>query len=451
MRTNAPIERWPKPLGADAYTGVLGDMVKAIAPETEADPAAILVQMLIMFGNCIGRTPKFRVGADVHHVNLFGVIVGATAKGRKGMSESQAEHVFELVDDDWRRDCIKTGLSTGEGLIWTIRDEIRNPHPVKEKGRIVGTEDAIDDPGVKDKRLLVVESEFAKALKVIDRDGNTLSPILRSAWDSDDTKPLRTMTKTSNAKATAPHVSIIGHITSDELRRALTVTEMSNGFGNRFLWVLAKRSKELPHGGKQVSVEQLAPKLTRAVAAARASATLTRDKAANQLWESIYSTLSADRPGLLGAMTARAEAQTLRLSCLYALADGSAVVTPKHLRAALAVWVYAFESAAILFGDRLGDPVADAILAYLRNVWPESVTRTEIYSDLFQRNRSAADINRSLALLQTHRLAAVERDHSGDGRPVDRWRYLENAINELDAISLFAEVLKDSDAGDVTH
>lgn len=78
---NGPTARpWPRPLREAAYQGVLGEIVKAIEPETEADAAAILVQMHVLFGNVIGRTPHFRVGADVHHLNLF---VGSSERRRR--------------------------------------------------------------------------------------------------------------------------------------------------------------------------------------------------------------------------------------------------------------------------------------------------------------------------------------------------------------------------------
>src|SRR5215207_1656623 len=105
--------------------------------------------------------------------------------------------------------------------------------------------------------------------------------------------------------------------------------------------------------------------------------------------------LSAGRPGLLGSMTARAEAQVMRLACLHAVADRSSVVTVDHLRAALAVSRYCFASARALCGDRLGHPIADEIFAALRRVWPESLTRTEI-SGLFHRNRPASEITQAL-------------------------------------------------------
>jgi hypothetical protein len=92
-----------------------------------------------------------------------------------------------------------------------------------------------------------------------------------------------------------------------------------------------------------------------------------------------------------------------------------------HLRAALEVWRYCFESAAYIFGDRLGDPPADEILAALRDAAPESLTRKEIMHDVFHRNRSAAEISRALAVLLECRLARREEDRSGEGRPAERW------------------------------
>ncbi len=99
----------------------------------------------------------------------------------------------------------------------------------------------------KDNRLLIVEGEFSSTLKVLNREGNTLSPVVRNAWDSGD---LNTLVKNNPAKATGAHISIIGHITKQELLKHLDETEAANGFGNRFLWVYVDRSKILPEGGR---------------------------------------------------------------------------------------------------------------------------------------------------------------------------------------------------------
>ena len=115
---------------------------------------------------------------------------------------------------------------------------------------------------------------------------------------------------------------------------------------------------------------------------------MRRDDGARDLWHRVYPDLSRDVPGLLGAVTARAEAQTMRLACLYVLQDRSPVVRREHLESALAVWRYCEDSARFIFGDALGDPVADEILRALRRA-DDGLTRTEI-NNLLGRNRAAS-------------------------------------------------------------
>lgn len=92
----------------------------------------------------------------------------------------------------------------------------------------------------------MLEQEFAQVLKVLAREGNTLSPVVRQAWDS---KPLQTMVRHSPLRAREAHIAIVGHITRDELLRYLNATELANGFFNRFLLIAVDRSKLLPFGG----------------------------------------------------------------------------------------------------------------------------------------------------------------------------------------------------------
>jgi hypothetical protein len=418
-------DRWPKPLDKKAYHGVFGDIVTTIAPETEADPVAILLELLVMFGNCVGRTPHFKVGETAHHMNLFVAIVGRTSRGRKGTAHALAKHIFREVDEEWAHRCLASGLSSGEGLIWHVRDPIEKPR--KDKGGVVDGEMVLEDAGVTDKRLVAVETEFASTLKVMMRDGSTLSPTCRHAWDGDD---LRTLTKNFPATSTGPHISIIAQVTQPELLRYLEATETANGFGNRFLWALVQRSKELPEGGRRVSLDAFIRRLQTAVSAARRGPTqLRRAKGLEPFWAAAYHELLFEWPGMLGSMTARGEALVMRLACLYALADETHTVAKAHLQAALAVWKYCFDSVACLFGDRLGDPVADAILSELRRLAPESLTKTEI-AGLFHRNKPASDINRALGVLAKFKLAKMDKDRSGDGRPIERWFYCGDEINE---------------------
>jgi len=407
---------WPAALDDAAFHGLAGDLVRTIDPHTEADPVAILVQFLVAFGNAVGRGPHFLAEADRHGPNLFAVCVGETAKGRKGTSWGQARRIVEMADESWPEHIV-SGLSSGEGIIWQVRDPIEKQEAIKEKGRVTDYQTVVVDEGVVDKRLLVFEGEFAGVLRVLSREGNTLSAVIRNAWDTGN---LRTLTKNSPAVATGAHISIIGHITRDELLRHLSNTEAANGFANRFLWLRVRRSKLLPEGGS-LSQDELAPliqQVQNAQAFALSRMEMRRDDEARAIWHAVYAELSEGQPGMLGAITARAEAQVMRLALIYALLDMSAVIGAAHLRAALAVWEYAEASAEFIFGDRMGDPNADRIIDALKRN-PSGLTRTEI-RDLFNKNLSAERIEVALAALLRSGNANCLTENT-NGRPAERW------------------------------
>ena len=93
---------WPV-LGAAAYHGLAGEVVSTLAPQTEADPVALLLQYLVYFGNAVGRGPYYQVENDKHFANLFLLLVGETAKARKGLSAGRIRHIFDTADPDWAR------------------------------------------------------------------------------------------------------------------------------------------------------------------------------------------------------------------------------------------------------------------------------------------------------------------------------------------------------------
>jgi DNA replicative helicase MCM subunit Mcm2 (Cdc46/Mcm family) len=157
-----------------------------------------------------------------------------------------------------------------------------------------------------------------------------------------------------------------------------------------------------------------------AVAHAERVQLMTRDDAAAALWAQIYPRLSTGRPSLFGAVTARAEAQVMRLALLYALADCAEAIEREHLEAALEVWRYCFDSAAYIFGTRLGDTTADRILEALRDAGAEGLRRWAI-SNVFDGHKSTAEIERALNLLATYGLAEKDLVETA-GRPSERWR-----------------------------
>lgn len=400
---NSDSSSWPAPINDLALQGLPGEIVRTIEPETESDPVAILIQTMTVFGNIIGTTPHFRVEADKHSLRLFSVIVGATSKARKGTSGGIVTRLFEDIDDEWSRNRIKSGLSSGEGLTY----HVRNPS-VGFKGQ--------DDPGILDKRLLVIESEFASVLKSASREGNILSATIRQAWDSGN---LSTLTKNNPVNATDAHISIIGHITQDELKRYLSQTEVFNGLANRFLWICVKRSKILPEGGRihEMDLTPLADKIRDAVGFAKSVEEIKRDSEARKIWMNIYPELSEGQPGLIGAVLSRAEAQVMRLACIYALMDCSQIIRKDHLWAAVALWDFAVASVRYIFKGKTGDDIADKIYAALHEA-STGLTRTDI-SNLFDRHESKERIDEALELLRKCRRINIFRQDTG-GRPVER-------------------------------
>jgi hypothetical protein len=216
---------WPEMAGV-AYHGLAGNVVRIIEPHSEADTNALLVQFLTVAGNLMGRTAYYQVESDRHHPSIFSVMVGDSSKARKGTSWGRVRALGSIADPEWFGDRVKGGLSSGEGLIDQVRDERR------EWNKKTGCEEVVDS-GVKDKRLMVVEPEFASALSVAERHGNTISPIIRNAWDG---VKLATLVKNSPLSATGAHISILGHVTIDELRARITRTDLANGFANRFIF-----------------------------------------------------------------------------------------------------------------------------------------------------------------------------------------------------------------------
>jgi hypothetical protein len=363
------------------------------------------------------------VGCTRHGVNLFSVVIGETSKARKGTATDCALDMLAKVDAGFMSSRLRSGLSSGEGLIQAVRDAREEDVPIRAKdGSPLRFERQWVDNGEPDKRLLVVESEFASVLQQTGREGNILSAVLRDAWDG---RPLRILARSNKDSCQQPHISLIGNVTAEELKRLLTTTDRANGFGNRILWCCSRRSKLLPYGGRPVDStkrDALVERLRQAVEAAGEIGVVQFDEEAYYAWDNVYAILSQGASGLFGSMTARAEAQVVRLSTLYALLDRSPLIRLEHLKAAQEVWGYCEESVRFIFGDVLGDETADAILQLLKNA-PQGMTQTEINRS-FGSHKPAAEMGRALALLQGKGKLQAEQESTG-GAKSTRWTFCE--------------------------
>lgn len=358
-------EPWPAAPTLALRHGIVGPLLDRLVPATEADPVALLTTFLVAFGSAAGRGPHALVsGATRHGINLFAGIVGRSGKGRKGSGLDLALRPLRDADPAWVEERIVSGLASGEGLVHAVRDAVTRTEPVREGKEIVDYAPVVVDPGVEDKRLLVVESELGAALRVCKRDQSTLSPMLRAAWDG---SKLRTLSKNSPEVATDPHVAVIGHIVVEELRKLMSDADVYGGLANRFLWILSRRSKLLPDGGELEDLGDLTPRIAALLAQAKATGRMRRTSAAAHLWAHEYGRLtSVPESGIVGAALGRGEAITLRLSMVYALLAGRREIDVDDLRAAIDLWDYAAASTRLIFGAASDTPLEARVLAAIQ-------------------------------------------------------------------------------------
>lgn len=427
------IKPFPVPNGK-CFHGLAGEFIRLVEPHTEASIMALLSQFLVYFGNIIGRAAHFKIEGDKHYTNLFCVLIGNTASGRKGTSLGRVKQIFEGIDAYHEKECLVSGLASGEGLLYRVRDAQYTQKKNKDTKEI---EDVLLDGGVSDKRLLTTEGEFAQVLRVQGREGNTLSSFIRNLWDHGTAQ---SMTKNSPLKTTDAHVSIVGHITKAELLTTLTDVESANGYANRFLFFAVERDKLLPFGSdfSNVEIGRLQDKLCAAIEFARQKGVMNFSIEASELWASVYERLETSRFGYLAKLTQRASPYVLRLSLIYALLDRSSLIEKPHLEAALAVWQYSEDSARYVFGEKLDNQTAERILTALKENSETGLTRTEI-RNLFDRHISNEKLNSALSHLYESKLAEPRKEET-KGKPKEIWFVCVKSVE-----SVFSQEVKSNE------
>jgi hypothetical protein len=202
----------------EALYGLPGDVVKTLAPSTEADPAAMLLTFLSMIGNVIGSEPHVEFGGASHPGRLFTLIAGDAATGRKGTSLAVIEKLFDEAAPDWHETRVLRGLQSPEAMIERVKDDPQG-----------------------DPRLLMVESEFARLLQTMARTGG-FGAQLRRAWDGSS---LEVQTKKKSAAASTPHISMIAHITPEELMKRRGQVQQAGGLESRLLYAYVSASHKV--------------------------------------------------------------------------------------------------------------------------------------------------------------------------------------------------------------
>ncbi len=366
----------PKPDEAMLY-GLIGDVGKAAAQTTEANRYAVAAGFMSFLSAAVGRDVYYLVGNTKHHARLFTLHVGRTARGRKGDAMSLVTRIRQVIEERHSQAGNLTdpfcgghhfgGLSTREGLALLIHD-----------GYMQGKDEV---PAIDDKRLWVVESEFANVLHQAKRDGNTLSAALRDAWDGVGIRPA---TKTARLWASDPHISLSAAITPSELLGLMESRELSNGFANRFLifWAERERIEPFPKPTHPSLVESFALRTMEVIRFAMGDYPSVANTRALELstdarteYARLYcGELSAVADGeKVTALLERRAPMLIRMASLFALTDLTLTIEVRHIHAALAWTRFHRDSVKFIFNDAAGEDAArestDAarkILEYLK-------------------------------------------------------------------------------------
>lgn len=388
----------PRPDPACLY-GMVGEVARAGAENTEANPHAIALNMMVYLSAAIGRGAYSYVGNTRHHARLFGLHVGRSGRGRKGDALSLLYRIDTAVraKGAFIAPQVHTGgLSTREGMALMIHD-----------GWTAGKTEV--EP-IHDKRLLVIEPEFANVLHQGKRDGNTLSSALRDAWDGGSIKPA---TKGQpRVWASNPHINLSAGITPGELLGLMAARDLTNGFANRFLTIWAERTRLIafPTATSQDDVDALAERVIEVIRfggghrfAERDVRQITMTVAAETLFTQLYrSELNDQSAGeRITALLERRAPVLRRLAMLFALCDLEWQVDLRHIEAAMAWIRYWTESVKFIFSDAVAEmdtavthDAAQKILSFLEKHPP--ATRSQVTRDCFGGHTSKTVIDAAL-------------------------------------------------------
>ncbi|MDR3476612.1 MAG: DUF3987 domain-containing protein [Gammaproteobacteria bacterium] len=366
-----------------AFYGVLKEFVNKAGSNSEASPVAISANVIAFFCAVLGRDVYQWIGDSKIHCRPFFLLSGKSGKARKGTSEALPRRVFMRVDEILQKrnndhQCLNIhigGLSSGEGICYAIRDAKNN------------------DLGVADKRLLVIEAEFSNVLSNSRRETSTLSPVIRNLFDGRNLSPL---TKNNQTSASDPHVVIIGHITSDELKSKISKSvEVTNGFLNRFLICYVAREKlvALPHATLPEDIDILANKIVEILgyislkkSDSDGGVEIRMTAESERFWKKLYSRISQDSPGIVGSLLARSELYCRMLAMIFAVLDKNVSIEISHIKAAICWMKYVKDSVWHMFGN-IEQQYRDAEVYELA---------TKIFDLLRIRSMSSTEISKSL-------------------------------------------------------
>lgn len=397
---------WPSPLADCCFQNAIGEYVLANDPNTEADPIGVLMQLFEYFGciigQLLGKDARFRLNHATHYTNDYLLIIGGSGKeGRKGTSLSDAEAPvvrggFGLFIPINRM----PGASTGEAIIAALQDPDPEPAPDPEVKLSKRTKPRSSLRMLGDGRLMITATEFSRLQTCMKRETNTLSPVLRQAWDG---RTLSLNTKNDPITSSMAHVSLIAHSTEAEFHAGTDNVQKLNGVLNRYQFCMVKASKSLPFPGQTADrhLEAVADAMIASrkwIDAADGGREFHLASSGRNLWRGFYD--QSGKPtgdAILDAMCARDTSHVLRWAMRFAALECTAGIERRHLEPAIDIWRRCRESVVYMLG---GASRSEALVIHdaLSQAGKKGMSRTQI-SAMFHRHKSRDDITALLFIL----------------------------------------------------
>jgi len=384
-----------------AFYGLLGRTARQLAAETEADEASVLLSLLVAWGNIVGPTYRMPLGSGSVGTNLYVAVLGRTGS-RKSEGLNAGHAFFSPVIPGWSPQHVLSGLSSGEGLI---------QHLVTHAG----------EPG--DVRLLIKLSELGRLLRISQRGGETLSMVIREAWDGGALQSPRVKDPVG---VDASHVSVIANITPDELAAEAQPQDWANGLINRFVLCYNESTKELPLGGEfEAAAEPLRQQWAAVWANLPPPERMALSPEAATQWRSLYHQIRERQRQAV--YPPRLDTHILKLAMAYALADASTTVHLEDLAAGACIGEYHTEVLQQFQRlSRTGNDLADTIWWWFADHPDATPTRTEIQRKVCGGHTRSHALTTALQILVDQHLVdiqnAVVTDRQGRQRTIQHFR-----------------------------
>jgi len=381
-------------LGADAYHGSVGEYMAHVAEHSEAHPAAVGFTILAYLGVWLERSVIYTAGRAIrHHPNLWGALVGETSSGGKGVAGDTAELLLDEIDPMIVRGHSINGIASGPALIDRLRPEEEGQPP---------------------RRVVVHEHELANVLKLCEREGSTLSGDLRKAFDL---KPIGNHTRGHGDRTAEGYfLGAIGSITPTELHYLLTTVSIENGFANRWLLLHCEIGEPTPLGDTidDEVLRRVAATITNSIVGAiGATYRITPDLV--DIWRPFYLERRkglAHESSIVRSFANRQPAHAARLAITFAGIDGSPVLRPSDLHAAIAWCDYALDTVRYVFGSGMTGH-ARKLLDAIRRAGRKGLSRTD-QSAVFGRHLDAEELDAVCRQLEAaHLVHTVEVPTAG--------------------------------------